>query len=114
MVEALRATDGSAIAVGDGEILRWQRLLAEKEGIFTESSAAAALAGLEALVARGADRPRRHGAVAGYWFRAQGEPGILGPNGLRKAPRYEGRFGPRLGGLEVLDQSTQLPSGSWR
>jgi threonine synthase len=54
MVQALRATGGNAIAVKDGEILRWQRLLAEKEGIFAESSAAAALAGLEALVTRGA------------------------------------------------------------
>ena len=54
MVQALRATGGNAIAVSDDEILRWQRLLAEKEGIFAESSAAAALAGLEALVTRGA------------------------------------------------------------
>ena len=53
MVQALRATGGSAIAVKDDEILRWQRLLAENEGIFAESSAAAAFAGLEALAAQG-------------------------------------------------------------
>ena len=54
MVQALRASGGSAVAVKDDEILRWQRLLAESEGVFAESSAAAALAGLEALVAQGA------------------------------------------------------------
>ena len=54
MVQALRASGGSAVAVKDDEILRWQRLLAKSEGVFAESSAAAALAGLEALVAQGA------------------------------------------------------------
>ena len=53
MVQALRATGGNAIAVSDDEILRWQRHLAESEGIFAESSAAAAFAGLEALAAQG-------------------------------------------------------------
>ena len=48
---------GAAAAVGDGEILRWQRLLAESEGIYAEPTSAAALAGLERLV--------RDGTVAG-------------------------------------------------
>ncbi len=57
MVQALRATGGSAATVGDDDILRWQRLLAEREGIFAESSAAAAFAGLEALATRGIISP---------------------------------------------------------
>ena len=53
MVETLRATGGSAVAVGDDAILSWQRLLAEEEGVYAESSAAAAFAGVKALAAQG-------------------------------------------------------------
>ena len=53
MIETLRATGGSAVAVRDDEILRWQQLLAEEEGIYAESSAAAAFAGVKALAAQG-------------------------------------------------------------
>jgi threonine synthase len=49
VLEALRATRGKAISVSDEEILRHQRLLAEKEGIFAEPTSCAALAGLEKL-----------------------------------------------------------------
>jgi threonine synthase len=49
VLQALRATGGSAIAVSDEEILRHQRLLAAKEGIFAEPTSCAALAGLAKL-----------------------------------------------------------------
>ena len=55
--QALRAlgdTGGSAVAVSDGQIRRWHALLAREEGVFGEPTSAAAFAGLEALVARGA------------------------------------------------------------
>ena len=53
MVGILRATEGSAVAVADEDILRWQKLLAEREGIFAEPTSAAAFAGLELLVEQG-------------------------------------------------------------
>ena len=53
MVPIVRATGGHAAAVNDDDILRWQRVLAEKEGIFGEPTSAAAFAGLQVLVERG-------------------------------------------------------------
>ena len=53
MVGILRETGGVAVAVDDERILHWQRLLAEREGIYVEPTSAAVLAGLEVLVSRG-------------------------------------------------------------
>jgi threonine synthase len=53
VVEAVRATGGSGVAVVDEAILAWQRRLASTEGIFCEATSTAALAGLEALIERG-------------------------------------------------------------
>ncbi len=53
VLDVLKAVKGVAVAVNDDEILRWQRLLAEKEGIYAEPTSAAAFAGLERLVSRG-------------------------------------------------------------
>ena len=53
-VEVLRASGGAAAAVDDAEILRWQRLLAAREGLYVEPTSAAAFAGLERLVRQGA------------------------------------------------------------
>lgn len=53
-LRALRDTGGSAVAVSDGQIRRWHALVAREEGVFGEPTSAAAFAGLEALVARGA------------------------------------------------------------
>ena len=49
ILEVLRASGGTAVAVEDADALRWQRLLAEKEGIYAEPTSAAAFAGLEVL-----------------------------------------------------------------
>jgi threonine synthase len=53
ILRVLRDSVGVALAVEDEEILRWQRLLAEEEGIYAEPTSAAAFAGLEALVRGG-------------------------------------------------------------
>ena len=53
MVAALRASGGSAVAVGESDIARWHRLLAEEEGVFAEPTSAAAFAGIEQLVRDG-------------------------------------------------------------
>ena len=50
VIEALRATGGDAVAVDDVDILRFQRLLAEGDGVYAEPTSAAAFAGLERLV----------------------------------------------------------------
>ncbi len=57
VLDVLKDAKGVAVAVNDDEILRWQRLLAEKEGIYAEPTSAAAFAGLERLVSRGDVRP---------------------------------------------------------
>ena len=49
----LAETGGVAVAVDDGEILRWQKALAEKEGLYAEPTSAAAFAGLDRLVGMG-------------------------------------------------------------
>ena len=53
IMKVLRASKGTALAVEEKEILRWQKLLAEEEGIFAEPTSAAAFAGIEHLVRRG-------------------------------------------------------------
>ena len=53
VLRVLRESGGSALAVGDEDMVRWQRLLAEEEGIYAEPTSAAAFAGLEELAARG-------------------------------------------------------------
>ncbi len=49
ILEALRKTEGQAVAVSDEAILKQQRLLAKCEGIFVEPTSSAALAGLVKL-----------------------------------------------------------------
>ena len=53
-LRALRETGGSAVAVDEADIVRWQTLLARREGVFVEPTSAAAFAGVEALIANGA------------------------------------------------------------
>ena len=74
IMKVLRASKGTALAVEEKEILRWQKLLAEEEGIFVEPTSAVAFAGLEHLV--------RHGDV-------QSADSVLVPvtgSGLKDAP----------------------------
>jgi threonine synthase len=49
VLDAVRKTDGVALAVSDGEILHHQKVLAKKEGIFAEPTSCVALAGLAKL-----------------------------------------------------------------
>ncbi len=53
VLEALKSSGGSAVAVSDGEILEAQRLLARCEGLFAEPTSCAALAGLKKLIEKG-------------------------------------------------------------
>ena len=41
------------MAVGEGEIIRWQRRLSVGEGLFVEPTSASVMAGLEALLEGG-------------------------------------------------------------
>jgi threonine synthase len=50
VLQALRSSRGAAVAVSDNAILKHQRLLAMKEGIFAEPTSCAALAALETLL----------------------------------------------------------------
>ena len=57
VLNVLRESNGIAVGVADDEIIRWQKLLAEKEGIYGESTLTAAFAGLDELVRQGEIRP---------------------------------------------------------
>lgn len=50
---AIRSTNGCAVRVGEEELLRWHGKIARVEGIYLETSSAAALAAVESLVGRG-------------------------------------------------------------
>ncbi len=54
ILAAVQGTYGTAVAVDDEEIARWRSALAEREGVYAESTSAAAFAGLEQLVKDGA------------------------------------------------------------
>jgi threonine synthase len=53
VLEIIRESRGSMVAVDEQTILEWVRFLAEHEGIFAEPTSAAALAGLARLIADG-------------------------------------------------------------
>ena len=50
VLDAVRSTGGAATAVSEEDILRWQKTLAEREGIYAEATSSAAFAGVEKLV----------------------------------------------------------------
>ena len=50
VIQALRETDGIAIAVGEREIIDWQVRLSSTEGLFAEPTSAVALAGMQTLI----------------------------------------------------------------
>jgi len=52
-LNALRGSNGAALTVTDDEIIKAQKLLARKEGIFIEPASAASIAGLKKLVENG-------------------------------------------------------------
>ena len=57
VLNVLKESNGIAVGVADDEIIRWQKLLAEKEGIYGEPTSATAFAGLDELVRQGEIRP---------------------------------------------------------
>jgi threonine synthase len=70
ILEAVRASGGTALAVSDGELLDAGIQLAREEGIFAAPEGAACVAALEKLLASGfpeaggADRDLQHGGRA--------------------------------------------------
>ena len=58
VVDAIRQTDGVAVAVEEESIVEWHKVLAAQEGLFIEPTSATAFAGLGALVAQGAVQAR--------------------------------------------------------
>jgi len=52
MLQALRDSGGTAVAVSDNRIIQVQRQLASQEGMFVSLEAAATVAALEELVAQ--------------------------------------------------------------
>jgi threonine synthase len=50
-LRAIKASDGAAVSVEDGEIMEAMRLMGRHSGVFAEPAAAAALAGLKKAAA---------------------------------------------------------------
>ncbi len=71
--EACKATDGTMVAVNDGEAFRAMRRLARVEGYSVEPAAAVAFAGLEKLTAEGVIKPEDTVVVncSGHTFPAE-------------------------------------------
>ena len=76
ILEILRLTGGSAVAVEELSILQMQRDLAEREGIFAEPTSAAAFAGLEILTNSGVIHPDDDVLVPVTGFGLKDEPPI--------------------------------------
>lgn len=64
ILEAMKGSGGAAAAVGDEEILHWQRRLAALEGLFCEPTSAAAFAALPHLLRAGAIKAEERVLVA--------------------------------------------------
>lgn len=88
---------GRIIAVTDEEILRMQRLLAQREGIWVEPASAAGLAGLAAEIAAGRLRPRGQRIVAVCTGHGLKDPDILSRSLTQPILRP-----PRLDALEEV------------
>ncbi|MGH2354235.1 MAG: pyridoxal-phosphate dependent enzyme, partial [Chloroflexota bacterium] len=82
----------------DGQSLAAQRRLASQEGLFAEPSAAAALAGVERLVAEGTIRPHETvvALVTGSGFREIGA--LASQVRVERTPLSEKTLAPRLAG----------------
>ncbi len=57
ILESIRESEGSAVAVTESNILKYYREIARKEGIFCEPTSAVSLAGLAKLLKRGTIKP---------------------------------------------------------
>ena len=53
VIENCRKLGGNGYVVSDADVFKWQKLMAQKEGIFCEPAGAVALAGLELSVRKG-------------------------------------------------------------
>jgi threonine synthase len=56
-LDIVRRSEGVALTVGNEEMMRWQRILAEQEGLFVEPASAASLAAVEQLALDGRIAP---------------------------------------------------------
>jgi threonine synthase len=83
-LQALRASAGRAVTVDDASLLRWQGLLAAKEGLWVELSAAAGLAAVATLANEGAIQ-RHHRVVVLATASGLKDPGVTAA-GLGSVP----------------------------
>ncbi|HEV2125667.1 MAG TPA: pyridoxal-phosphate dependent enzyme, partial [Chloroflexota bacterium] len=94
---ALRESGGAATSVTDDAATEAQRCLGAKEGLFVEPSAAAAVAGVERLLAEGTIRPDETvvAVITGSGFRELGA--VAGSTPLQRTPLDEATLLPFLG-----------------
>ena len=56
-LDIVRRSEGTALTIGNAEMMRWQQILAEQEGLFVEPASAASLAAVEQLALDGRIAP---------------------------------------------------------
>jgi threonine synthase len=97
-LDAIRRSNGRAVAVGNEDMLRWQRSLAAGEGLYGEASAVAPLVALEKLKHEGAIAPGDRAVVL---FTAAGlkDPGVT-EHALGECPVVGADFSSALRALE--------------
>ncbi|MBR0840332.1 pyridoxal-phosphate dependent enzyme [Bradyrhizobium liaoningense] len=62
-LDIVRKSNGTAVRIGNEDMLRWQDLLSRQEGLFVEASTAAGVAAVEHLVGSGKIEPH-HSVVS--------------------------------------------------
>jgi threonine synthase len=76
--DIVRRSEGAAVTIGNDDLLRWQRALASEEGIYLETSSAAAIAAAAEL--------RRQGRIGA----SDTVVALLTASGLKDAPMGAG------------------------
>lgn len=97
-LEAIRGSNGHAVTVRNADMLRWQRTLAEREGLFGEPAAVAPIAALETLRRDGVVHAKERAAIL---FTASGlkDPAVT-ERSLGEYPVVSGDFSSALDALE--------------
>jgi threonine synthase len=62
-LDIVRRSGGTALTVGNAEMMRWQQILAEQQGLFVEPASAASLAAVEQLALDGQIAPLKDPAT---------------------------------------------------
>lgn len=95
-LDIVRKSNGTALTIGNEDMLRWQDLLSRREGLFVEASTAAGIAAVEHLVRSGQVEPH-HSIVS-----------LLTASGLKDPATAESALGDMIALPENLGDAIEL------